>query len=193
MMNFIGRGLNMPLTNFNDGDTGLSIRTNLNTALDNISKNNYTASSTPTVTDDSSEGYDELSMWLNASTSTLYQCLDATVDTAVWKQLYPILMDDNIIKKTDSFTLALINNGKHIEVSHADSKNVTVPPNSSVLFPIGSEIVIEKTGAGNVVIVVGSGVTINAADSYLTLSTQYKKGTLKKKLINTWTFYGGET
>ena len=49
-------------------------------------KNNLTASSAPTITDDKSEGYQVLSTWI-VDESTVYLCTDNTVGAAVWVDL----------------------------------------------------------------------------------------------------------
>jgi len=49
-------------------------------------KSNLNASTDPTATDDSGEGYVVGSQWINTTTDTSFKCVDATVDTAVWQQ-----------------------------------------------------------------------------------------------------------
>ena len=60
--------------------------TNSDVGLGNVqnTKVNLTATSVPTVNDDSFEGYTVGSRWINVSTNTEYVCLDATDDAAVW-------------------------------------------------------------------------------------------------------------
>lgn len=48
--------------------------------------NNYAATSDPTANADSSLGYSVGSAWINTSTGTAFQCLDATKGAAVWAQ-----------------------------------------------------------------------------------------------------------
>lgn len=48
-------------------------------------KNNRTATTNPTVTNDDSENYSQGSTWLNTSTGTMYVCTDASTGAAVWK------------------------------------------------------------------------------------------------------------
>lgn len=50
-------------------------------------KNNYSATTDPTATDDSSSGYSVGSRWTNTSTDTAWECVDSTVSAAVWKDL----------------------------------------------------------------------------------------------------------
>jgi hypothetical protein len=49
-------------------------------------KNNLSASSAPTATDDTTEGYEPGSLWVDLSADAAYVCVDATEDAAVWVQ-----------------------------------------------------------------------------------------------------------
>ncbi len=48
--------------------------------------NNYTATTAPTVNDDSDDGYEVGSQWYDQTGDNMYHCLDATVGAAVWQQ-----------------------------------------------------------------------------------------------------------
>lgn len=48
-------------------------------------KNNRTATTNPTVTNDDTENYSQGSTWLNTSTGTMYVCTDASTGAAIWK------------------------------------------------------------------------------------------------------------
>lgn len=50
-------------------------------------KNNFAATADPTANDDVSEGYEVGSTWVNISTKSILQCLDATAGAAVWGQI----------------------------------------------------------------------------------------------------------
>lgn len=47
----------------------------------------YDATTAPTVTDDSSNGYVAGSLWVDTTNDHAYQCVDATAGAAVWKQI----------------------------------------------------------------------------------------------------------
>jgi len=47
-------------------------------------KNNTTATTNPTTSDDSGDGYEPLSLWINTSTSEVFTCISASVGAAVW-------------------------------------------------------------------------------------------------------------
>jgi len=102
---------------------------------------------------------------------------------------------DNIVEvqtneQTASYTLALSDGGKVVEMNVASANNLTVPPNSSVAFPIGTQITVLQTGAGQTTLVADSGVTINAADGNLNVTGQWSAATLLKRATDTWVAIG---
>jgi hypothetical protein len=93
-----------------------------------------------------------------------------------------------INSQASSYTLALTDKGKLIEVTGAGT--VTVPLNSSVAFPIGSQILITRATASAVDIAGVIGVTINSANGYKNLNFQYSSATLIKQGTDTWYLFG---
>jgi len=93
-------------------------------------------------------------------------------------------------RKTADYTLALTDAGKVIEINSGSSENVTIPPNSSVAFPTGTQIVVVRLGAGDVVIVEGSGVTTRSDGDKAKISTQYSSCVLIKHETNEWYILG---
>lgn len=73
---------------------------------------------------------------------------------------------------------------------NAGATTVTVPPNSSVAFPIGTRIDVAQVGAGKVTLAQGSGVTINSLSSNKALAGQYVGATLVKTATDTWLLTG---
>lgn len=94
--------------------------------------------------------------------------------------------------QTASYTLVLTDRNKLVEISNASANNLTVPLNSSVAFPVGSQITILQTGAGQTTIVATGGVTINATPG-LKLRTQWSSATLVKRAADTWVAIGDLT
>ncbi|MDZ7785794.1 MAG: hypothetical protein U5L95_01585 [Candidatus Saccharibacteria bacterium] len=78
--------------------------------------------------------------------------------------------------------------GKIVEVTHGSTvRTQTVPPNSSVAYPVGSNLYVRKTGTANVAIAAGSGVTIRDPNALgLTISTQYETRRLMKRATDEW-------
>ena len=94
--------------------------------------------------------------------------------------------------QTASYTLVLTDRNKLVEISNASANNLTVPLNSSVAYPVGSQITILQTGAGQTTIVATVGVTINATPG-LKLRTQWSSATLVKRATDTWVAIGDLT
>jgi hypothetical protein len=101
--------------------------------------------------------------------------------------------DDALISFVDdtaSRTLALTDARKKLRASHASvAINYTVPPNSSVPFPIGTWIMIENTGVAQVAVVAGAGVTITLATK-LKVNGQGTSAVLLKENTDLWSFQG---
>jgi hypothetical protein len=71
----------------------------------------------------------------------------------------------------------------------ASANTLTVPLNSSVVFPIGTVINIECIGAGKTTVVATSGVTIISKGSYLGI-TVLGDASLHKLGTDTWKLIG---
>ena len=93
-------------------------------------------------------------------------------------------------RKTADYTLVLTDAGKVIEINSGSSENVTIPPNSSVAFPTGTQIVVVRLGAGAVVIVEGSGVTTRSDGDKAKIKSQYSSCVLIKHETNEWYILG---
>ena len=55
--------------------------------------------------------------------------------------------------QTASYTLVLADDAKMVEVNNASANNITVPLNSSVAYPIGTQINLLQTGVGQTTVV----------------------------------------
>jgi hypothetical protein len=92
--------------------------------------------------------------------------------------------------QTASYTLVLADAGKMVTMTNASANNLTVPPNSSVAFPVNSRIDLIQYGAGQTTVVAGAGVTIFSSGSKLKLTGQYSGASLWKKATDTWVLVG---
>jgi hypothetical protein len=88
-----------------------------------------------------------------------------------------------------SYTLVLSDAGKLVTLNNGSAITLTVPPNSSVAFPVGTSIDLVQLGAGIVTIAQGEGVTVNAAPSRV-FQDRYSGATLKKLATDTWVAVG---
>lgn len=89
-----------------------------------------------------------------------------------------------------SYTLVLADAGKMVTMTNASENTLTIPPNSSVAFPVGTVINFASGGAGQTTIAAGAGVTIGSADSKLKLRVQYSSGSAIKIATDTWILVG---
>ena len=95
--------------------------------------------------------------------------------------------------QTASYSLVIEDAQKVVEMNVASANTLTIPPDPaspSLVFPIGTSILVVQTGAGQTTITAGAGVTVN---SFLGLKIigRYAGCTLIKRAANTWVAVGG--
>ena len=98
-----------------------------------------------------------------------------------------------IVLKTADHISELSDAGKTIDMYVSTANTVTIPPYSSVAFPIGSRFDIVQSGTGQTSIVPGSGVTIYSKNSNKKIAAQYSGCTIYKKDTNAWILIGDLT
>jgi hypothetical protein len=96
-------------------------------------------------------------------------------------------------RQTASYTLALADRGKLVEMNVATANNLTIPLDSAVAFPVGTQIDISQYGAGQTTVVATGGVTVRSAAGALKLAAQYSGATLVKIATNEWYLFGDIT
>lgn len=80
-----------------------------------------------------------------------------------------------------------------ITISNASTCTVTIPPNSSVAYPVGAVINLARIGAGGVTISQGAGVTIvsiGGTPSAPTARVRYSAVSLVQTSANNWLAFG---
>lgn len=94
--------------------------------------------------------------------------------------------------QTASYTLALTDQQQDtvVEMNVATANNLTIPLNSVVAFPIGSQILIAQYGAGQTTIVPTSGVTLRSSGGRTKIALQYGLATLIKRGTDEWYLAG---
>ena len=95
-----------------------------------------------------------------------------------------------INEQTDSYTLVLTDESKLVDMNKGTANTLTVPPNSSVAFAVGTRILIRQKGAGQTTLTAGGGVTINSSDAALKIYKQYGVAVLIKIATDTWNAEG---
>lgn len=123
-------------------------------------------------------------MRLNAASAT------ARLQLAAGTVLEAPLTTRTVSGTTD--TLVLADAGKLVELSNTSAITVTVPLNSSVAYPIGTQINLLQTNTGQVTVAATGGVTINANPG-LKLRAQWAFATLIKRATDTWVLVGDIT
>jgi len=93
-------------------------------------------------------------------------------------------------RQTASYTLVLGDADKLVEMNVATANDLTIPLNSSVAFPTGTQILLSQYGAGQTTIVPTSGVTVRSSGGKLKLTGQYSGATLIKIAENEWYCFG---
>jgi hypothetical protein len=94
--------------------------------------------------------------------------------------------------QTASYTLVAADRGKLVEMNVGSANNLTVPLDSSVNFPVGTQIDILQVGSGQTTVVATSGVTVNGTPG-LKIRAQWGGATLIKRAANTWVLIGDLT
>ncbi|MDX1407033.1 MAG: hypothetical protein R3330_02840 [Saprospiraceae bacterium] len=95
--------------------------------------------------------------------------------------------------KTSGYTPALADANSVIEMNSGSGTTVTIPPNSSVAFEIGTIIIVFRMGTGTVTIAPGAGVTLWSSDGVTTsrqLAGQYSEASVRKRDTNIWVVAG---
>jgi hypothetical protein len=94
-----------------------------------------------------------------------------------------------ISTQTSSYTLVLSDAGKLVEFNSASNLTLTIPANSSVAFPVGTQIVVARLGSGKVNIAITTD-TLYSVSSNRYISSQYGAVTLVKRTSTTWYLFG---
>jgi hypothetical protein len=90
-----------------------------------------------------------------------------------------------------TYTTVLADDGKLVTCDNAASIALTIPPNSSVAYGIGTQInIMQMDATGTVTITAGAGVTLNSAGSKLKTDAQYAVATCAKIATDIWVVVG---
>ena len=89
-----------------------------------------------------------------------------------------------------TYTFVAADAGKLVTSSNGSAQTITIPPNSSVAFDVGTQIMVQNIGSANATLAQGSGVTIQSKDSAKEIDGQYAACTCIKTATDTWTLIG---
>ena len=97
------------------------------------------------------------------------------------------------VDTSTAYTLVLGDQSNLVACANGSAIVLTVPPNSSVAFPVGTEIAVIQGAAGQVTITAGAGVGLYAADSELKTRVIYSAAYLYKSATDSWLVAGDLT
>jgi hypothetical protein len=95
-----------------------------------------------------------------------------------------------ITDSTTTRTPGLTDASAYILCTHGTGITVTLPQDSAVAFPTGSNIIFERNGAGTLTFAAGTGATVNSKDATLTCADRYTTIAAVKIAADTWTIFG---
>jgi len=132
---------------------------------------------------------------LSTSASILSSSLESfkNIDTEI--KNYPAIINDgkNLIyesfnNQTSSYTIQLTDNNKIVILESSISLNITIPNDSNVNFPVGSNLEIVNIGSGSAQILGQSGVTLRGANRvFETISFRRNQAkAIYKRSSNDW-------
>ena len=117
-----------------------------------------------------------------------------TAQTLTNKTLTSPLINLGINAQTGTtYTTVLADNGKLVTQTNASAITTTIPPNSSVAYPVGAQLNVTQFGAGQITFAQGAGVTIvstGATASAPKLRAQYSTATAVQIATDTWLVMG---
>jgi len=89
-----------------------------------------------------------------------------------------------------TYTLVLTDVAKVVSLTNASAITLTVPENSSVAFPTGTQILLYQGGAGQVSVSPAGSVVIRAQGSKTKIIGLYGVAGLLKVATDEWVFFG---
>lgn len=95
-----------------------------------------------------------------------------------------------LLAVSQSRELALTDAGAMLYSNSSSAITITIPTNSDVAFPVGTEIEFCRWGSGALTIAAASGVNLYSANSLKSLSIRYATAGLKKISTNNWLLTG---
>jgi len=88
-----------------------------------------------------------------------------------------------------TYTTVLADGGKLVTLSNGSAITLTIPPNSSVAYPVGTKLDFIQIGAGQVTVAGGTGVTVNSTPT-LKFRAQHSGASCIKIATDTWQLVG---
>ena len=113
----------------------------------------------------------------------------ATLDSG--SKVTPLQAASDQTEITANHTLELADAGRDLVCTNGSAVTITVPLYASAAFPLDTEIVVFRAGAGAVTVAFASGVTVWCRESAYGIADRYSSVLLKKRAAdNTWSLEG---
>jgi len=113
--------------------------------------------------------------------------LGSSIDSTVFEGVTQAILN---VQTGTTYTLVLADAGKTIDIANASPVTITVPPDSTADYEIGTRIDIIASGVGLVTVAQGAGVTINSKEGNKKLKGQWSGATLILRATNSWLLIG---
>ena len=110
---------------------------------------------------------------------------DASGTVALQEQAYQAIN----AQTGTTYTTVLADGGKLVTLSNGSAITLTIPPNSSVAYPVGTKLDFIQIGAGQVTVAGGTGVTVNSTPT-LKFRAQHSGASCIKIATDTWQLVG---
>lgn len=110
------------------------------------------------------------------------------VPSALLSSDIPTITTESVSGTT--YTLVLADAGKLKETTNVAAVTLTVPPNSSVAFAVGTQVALRQYGTGQITVAAGVGVTIRSYLAQLKSIGQYAELLLTKRASDEWLLAG---
>jgi hypothetical protein len=123
----------------------------------------------------------------NTTDTTLIQDGQAagSISAGDIRQMNDSLSGVAITTQTVSYTFVAGDRGTIVRYNSASAGTFTIPPNSTVAFPVGVILGFRMSGVGLLTIAAGAGVTLNTPSTMTTL-VQYATGYVHQESANVW-------
>lgn len=89
-----------------------------------------------------------------------------------------------------SYTLIISDANSFIRMNSSTGITLTVPPHSSVAFPIGTVVAVKQVGTGAILFAAGAGVNIVSAGGVFHTNGQNAVAQIIQDATDLWTLYG---
>jgi hypothetical protein len=95
-----------------------------------------------------------------------------------------------LITYNSSTILSETDAGKVIQMNVGSANTLTIPVESAVPFPTGTQITVLQIGSGSTTLTASAGVTLNSKDGMLRLGNRWAAATILKRASDTWVAIG---